>query len=96
MENYKNSNEVLKSLLSQGVSILDLQIAYEINSQIRYDEREFTNEELELIFSLSKQAYLDSIDIRLENIVVAAIDNINKLENADKYDLIAWSMQYEY
>lgn len=96
MENYKNNNEVLKSLLSQGVSILDLQIAYEINSQIRYYEREFTNEELELIFSLSKQAYLDSAETRIENIIAAAVGNINKLENADKYDLINWSVTYEY
>lgn len=73
MENYK---EVIKDLEKRGITLLDLEICNEIECQ---QDKELTEQQLELIYNTVERAYLKSSEITIEELVRYCIKNVDKI-----------------
>lgn len=82
MENYK---EIIKDLEKRGIALLDLEICNEIEWQ---QDKELTEQQLELIYNTVERAYLKSVYITIEQLVRYCIKNVDKIYDMDVYDII--------
>lgn len=82
MENYK---EIIKDLEKRGITLLDLEICYEIECQ---QDKELTEQQLELIYNTTERAYLKSSEITIEQLVRYCIKNLDKIYDMNIYDII--------
>ena len=84
---YEKVNKIrnkIKLLENDGISILDLQIVYEIDCQL---DREITNEEYSRLENMVEWAYLKLDGVALDIIVRCGIENLDRL-NDDNFDFI--------
>ena len=84
MENYK---EIIKDLEKRGIALLDLEICNEIEWQ---QDKELTEQQLELIYNTVERAYLKSVYITIEQLVRYCIKNVDKIYDMDVYDMAEW------
>lgn len=82
MENYK---EIIKDLEKRGIALLDLEICNEIECQ---QDKELTEQQLELIYNTVERAYLKSSEITIEQLVRYCIKNVDKIYDMGIYDII--------
>lgn len=73
----KIRNEI-KRLESENISVLDLEIVYEIDCQL---DKEISDSQYSNLKANVKWAYLKLEGVALENIVRCGIENLDKLDN---------------
>lgn len=84
----KELEKIIEELRERNVNILDLEIANEIKWQIEENERKFSEDEKQKLWDYADKAYLKSEDLTIEAITRAAIENFDKLDDMNIWDLI--------
>lgn len=84
----KELEKIIEELRERNVNILDLEIANEIKWQIEENERKFSEDEKQKLWNYVDKAYLKSEDLTIEAITRAAIENFDKLDDMNIWDLI--------
>lgn len=84
----KELEKIIEELRERNVNILDLEIANEIKWQIEENERKFSEDEKQKLWDYVDRAYLKSEDLTIEAITRAAIENFDKLDDMNIWDLI--------
>lgn len=84
----KELEKIIEELRERNVNILDLEIANEIKWQIEENERKFSEDEKQKLWDYVDKAYLKSEDLTIEAITRAAIENFDKLDDMNIWDLI--------
>ena len=84
----KELEKIIEELRERNVNILDLEIANEIKWQIEENERKFSEDEKQKLWDYVDRAYLKSEDLTIEAITRAAIENFDKLDDMNNWDLI--------
>lgn len=84
----KELEKIIEELRERNVNILDLEIANEIKGQIEENERKFSEDEKQKLWDYVDKAYLKSEDLTIEAITRAAIENFDKLDDMNIWDLI--------
>lgn len=74
--------KVIKDLEKENISVLDLQIVYEIDCQLN---KQITDEEYNLLYNMVEWAYLKLDSVALDSIVACGIENLDRL-NDDDFD----------
>lgn len=80
--------EIIKELNEKNIDMLCLEIAYELKCQLNFCEREFNEEEQNILLDNIERAYLKSEDLSIETITRKAIELFDNLENMTTWDLI--------
>lgn len=84
----KELEKIIEELRERNVNILDLEIANEIKWQIEENERKFSEDEKQKLWDYVDKAYLKSEDLTIEAVTRAAIENFDKLDDMNIWDLI--------
>ena len=84
----KELEKIIEELRERNDNILDLEIANEIKWQIEENERKFSEDEKQKLWDYVDKAYLKSEDLTIEAITRAAIENFDKLDDMNIWDLI--------
>lgn len=77
-------NEI-KRLESENISVLDLQIVYEIDCQL---ENEISKEDYMKIYYNSRNAYLKTDECSLSDIVRYCIKNVDKIDDMSSWEIV--------
>ena len=86
--NFKEYNKIIKELKENNINMLGLSIAYELECQLGFCERKFTEEEKDILLDNIERAYLKSEDLSIEVITRKAIELFDNLESMTTWDLI--------
>lgn len=81
--NYNKVNEIrktIKELQARNISVLDINIIYEIDCQL---DKKITDDEYIKLCNNVEYAYLKLDDVSLETIVYCGIKNLDKLDKDD-------------
>ena len=84
----KELEKIIEEVRERNANILDLEIANEIKWQIEENERKFSEDEKQKLWDYVDKAYLKREDLTIEAITRAAIENFDKLDDMNIWDLI--------
>lgn len=80
MNKVNEIRRVIKELQDRNISILDINVIYEIDCQL---DKKITDDEYIKLYNNVEYAYLKLDDVSLETIVYCGIKNLDKLDNDD-------------
>lgn len=91
---YKEYEKILKDMEKEHITMLDLEVYYDLIIRLSYTEVKINKEQFDELFGTITRAYLKADDINLDYIVMAGIDNLDNLKDMSTWDLLDKALEY--
>ena len=94
MKELEKYREIIKNLRDNKIYLMDLIIWDEIDSQLDFNVRNYTDDEILTLYDTVERAYMKAENIDLYCVVKCCIDNIDNISNMSVWDILDEVIHY--